>query len=144
MVRNDKTLFVKLSCNINVGTCVIYPMYNSIDKHEKTFFSHSRIVLFIYFWNAICLFCKQMILIIYCLTILNLFQWMPYQEVILHWHVPYKGRLSNGKSWWILIGLHFSKELNTGMWILHLWLYIMLIQVTGVIMCVKLMHKKDI
>ena len=49
MVRNDKTLFVKLSCNTNFGTCVIYPLYNSIDKHEKTFFSHSRIVLFIYF-----------------------------------------------------------------------------------------------
>jgi hypothetical protein len=49
MVRNDKTLFVKLSYNINVGTCVIYPLYNSIDKHDKTFFSHSLIVLFIYF-----------------------------------------------------------------------------------------------
>ena len=49
MARNDKTLFVKLSCNINVGTCAIYPLYNSIDKHEKTFFSHSLIVLFIYF-----------------------------------------------------------------------------------------------
>jgi hypothetical protein len=58
MVRNDKTMFVKLSYNINVGTCAIYPLYNSIDKYEKTFFSHSLIVLFIYFWNAICLFCK--------------------------------------------------------------------------------------
>jgi hypothetical protein len=47
MVRNDKTLFVKHSYNINFGTCVIYPLYNSIDKHEKTFFSHSLIVLFI-------------------------------------------------------------------------------------------------
>ena len=35
MVRNDKTLFVKLSCNIKVGTCAIYPLYNSIDKHEQ-------------------------------------------------------------------------------------------------------------
>jgi ABC-type uncharacterized transport system fused permease/ATPase subunit len=58
MVRNDKTLFVKHSCNINVGTCAIYPLYNSIDKHDKTFFSHSLIVFFIYFWNVICLFCK--------------------------------------------------------------------------------------
>ena len=49
MVRNDKALFVKLSYNINFGTSAIYPLYNSIDKHEKTFFSHSRIVLFIYF-----------------------------------------------------------------------------------------------
>jgi hypothetical protein len=49
MVRNDKTMFVKLSYNINVGTCVIYPLYNSIDKHEKTFFSHSLIVLFFLF-----------------------------------------------------------------------------------------------
>ena len=49
MMRNDKTLFVKLSCNINVGTCGIYPLYNSIDKHEKSFFSHSPIGLFIYF-----------------------------------------------------------------------------------------------
>ena len=47
MVRNDKTMFVKLSYNINVGTCAIYPLYNSIDKHEKTFFIDSRIVLFI-------------------------------------------------------------------------------------------------
>jgi hypothetical protein len=58
MVSNDKTLFVKLSCNINVGTCAFYPLHNSIDKYEKTFFSHSLIVLFIYFWNVICLFCK--------------------------------------------------------------------------------------
>ena len=49
MVRNDKTLIAKLSYNINVGTCAIYPLYNSIDKHEKTFCSHSLIVLFIYF-----------------------------------------------------------------------------------------------
>ena len=34
-MRNDKTLFVNLSCNIKVGTCAIYPLYNSIDKHEK-------------------------------------------------------------------------------------------------------------
>jgi hypothetical protein len=58
MVRNDKTLFVKLSYNINFRTCAIYPLYNSIDKHENTFFSHSLIVLFIYFLNVICLFCK--------------------------------------------------------------------------------------
>ena len=49
MVRNDKTLLAKFSYNINVGTCATYPLYNSIDKHEKTFFSHSLIVLFIYF-----------------------------------------------------------------------------------------------
>ena len=58
MVRNDKTLFVKISYNISFRTCVIYPLYNSIDKHEKTFFSDSLIVLFIYFWNVICLSCK--------------------------------------------------------------------------------------
>ena len=49
MVRNDKTLFVKLSYNINVRTCAIYPLYNSIDKHEKTFFSHSLIALIFFF-----------------------------------------------------------------------------------------------
>ena len=47
MVRHDRTLFVKLSYNINVDTCAIYPLYNSIDKHENTLFSHSLIVLFI-------------------------------------------------------------------------------------------------
>ena len=58
MVRNDNTLLVKLSSNINFDNCAIYPLYNSIDKHEKTFFSHSLIALFIYFLNVICLFCK--------------------------------------------------------------------------------------
>ena len=48
MVRNDKTLFVKLSCNINFGTCAIYPLYSSIYKPEKSLFSHSLIALFIY------------------------------------------------------------------------------------------------
>jgi hypothetical protein len=74
--------------------------------------------------SCVIYFCYYYYSIIYELVVY--FVSFKYQEVILHWHVHYKGCLSNGKRWWILIGQHLSKEINTGMWIMYLWLYIML------------------
>ena len=51
MVRNDRPLFVKLSCNIDFDACAIYSLYNSIDNTK----THSLVIP-----SLFCLFIFEM------------------------------------------------------------------------------------